>query len=60
MIGIDLETETYGDLIAPARTFGYKADEKRLRDMGLIRGASDQGMRSSLAPKGSAEWTAAL
>jgi len=37
---IDLAAETYGTLIAPARTFGYKADEKRLRDMGLIRGAS--------------------
>ena len=29
-------------LIAPARTFGYKADEKRLRDMGLIRGAGPE------------------
>lgn len=37
---IDLAAETYGDAIAPARTFGYKADEQRLRDMGLIRGAS--------------------
>src|SRR5580692_2899521 len=37
---IDLATETYGTEIAPARTFGYKADEKKLRDMGLIRGAS--------------------
>jgi UDP-3-O-[3-hydroxymyristoyl] N-acetylglucosamine deacetylase len=37
---VDLATETYGSAIAPARTFGYKADEKRLRDMGLIRGAS--------------------
>jgi UDP-3-O-[3-hydroxymyristoyl] N-acetylglucosamine deacetylase len=37
---IDLEAETYGSMIAPARTFGYKADEQRLRDMGLIRGAS--------------------
>ena len=40
--GIDLAAETYGSLIAPARTFGYKADEKRLRDMGLIRGAGPQ------------------
>jgi UDP-3-O-[3-hydroxymyristoyl] N-acetylglucosamine deacetylase len=39
---IDLAAETYGSLIAPARTFGYKADEQRLRDMGLIRGASEQ------------------
>jgi UDP-3-O-[3-hydroxymyristoyl] N-acetylglucosamine deacetylase len=37
---VDLAAETYGSAIAAARTFGYKADEKRLRDMGLIRGAS--------------------
>jgi UDP-3-O-[3-hydroxymyristoyl] N-acetylglucosamine deacetylase len=37
---VDLAAETYGTLIAGARTFGYKAEEKRLRDMGLIRGAS--------------------
>ena len=36
---IDLASATYGASIAPARTFGYKADEQRLRDMGLIRGA---------------------
>jgi len=36
---IDLAAETYGAFIAPARTFGYKKDEKHLRDMGLIRGA---------------------
>jgi UDP-3-O-[3-hydroxymyristoyl] N-acetylglucosamine deacetylase len=40
MSSIDLAAETYGDFIAPARTFGYKADEQRLRDMGLIRGAT--------------------
>ena len=28
--------------IAAARTFGYKADEKKLRDMGLIRGAGPE------------------
>jgi UDP-3-O-[3-hydroxymyristoyl] N-acetylglucosamine deacetylase len=39
---VDLAAETYGALIAGARTFGYKADEKRLRDMGLIRGASTE------------------
>jgi UDP-3-O-[3-hydroxymyristoyl] N-acetylglucosamine deacetylase len=39
---IDLAAEKYGCYIAPARTFGYKADEQRLRDMGLIRGASEQ------------------
>lgn len=37
---VDLAAETYGALIAGARTFGYKDEEKRLRDMGLIRGAS--------------------
>jgi UDP-3-O-[3-hydroxymyristoyl] N-acetylglucosamine deacetylase len=39
---VDLASETYGSLIAAARTFGYKADEKRLRDMGLIRGAGPE------------------
>jgi UDP-3-O-[3-hydroxymyristoyl] N-acetylglucosamine deacetylase len=39
---VDLAAETYGAAIAPARTFGYKADEQRLRDMGLIRGAGPQ------------------
>jgi UDP-3-O-[3-hydroxymyristoyl] N-acetylglucosamine deacetylase len=39
---VDLAAETYGTLIAPARTFGYKADEQRLRDMGLIRGAGPE------------------
>jgi len=39
---IDLASATYGDSIAPARTFGYKADEQRLRDMGLIRGAGPE------------------
>ncbi len=36
---VDLAMESYGEFISPARTFGYKADEKKLRDMGLIRGA---------------------
>lgn len=39
---VDLAAETYGADIAPARTFGYKADEQRLRDMGLIRGAGPE------------------
>ena len=39
---IDLAADTYGTFIAAARTFGYKADEKKLRDMGLIRGASPE------------------
>jgi UDP-3-O-[3-hydroxymyristoyl] N-acetylglucosamine deacetylase len=37
----DLEAGDYARLIAPARTFGFKEDEAKLRDMGLIRGASD-------------------
>jgi UDP-3-O-[3-hydroxymyristoyl] N-acetylglucosamine deacetylase len=37
----DLATGDYVELIAPARTFGFKEDEAMLRDMGLIRGASD-------------------
>ncbi len=39
---VDLATETYGSEIAPARTFGYKADEEKLRNMGLIRGAGPE------------------
>ena len=39
---IDLADGTYDADIAPARTFGYKADEQRLRDMGLIRGAGPE------------------
>ncbi len=38
----DLETGAYADLIAPARTFGFREDEAKLRDMGLIRGASEE------------------
>jgi len=37
----DLEAGDYARLIAPARTFGFKEDEAKLRNMGLIRGASD-------------------
>ncbi len=37
----DLATGDYTSLIAPARTFGFKEDEPKLRDMGLIRGVSD-------------------
>jgi UDP-3-O-[3-hydroxymyristoyl] N-acetylglucosamine deacetylase len=48
---IDLAAETYGTLIAPARTFGYKSDEKKLRDMGLIRGASPENA-IVLGPRG--------
>ncbi|HEY3625887.1 MAG TPA: UDP-3-O-acyl-N-acetylglucosamine deacetylase [Terracidiphilus sp.] len=39
---VDLAATTYGTEIAAARTFGYKADEQRLRDMGLIRGAGPE------------------
>jgi UDP-3-O-[3-hydroxymyristoyl] N-acetylglucosamine deacetylase len=39
---VDLATETYGATIAPARTFGYQADEQMLRNMGLIRGAGPE------------------
>jgi UDP-3-O-[3-hydroxymyristoyl] N-acetylglucosamine deacetylase len=38
----DLEAGDYANLIAPARTFGFREDEPMLRDMGLIRGATDQ------------------
>jgi UDP-3-O-[3-hydroxymyristoyl] N-acetylglucosamine deacetylase len=38
---IDLTTAAYSRQIAPARTFGFKEDEAKLRDMGLIRGVSD-------------------
>ena len=37
----DLATGDYVNLIAPARTFGFKEDEAMLRNMGLIRGVSD-------------------
>ena len=37
----DLEAGAYAELIAPARTFGFREDEAMLRDMGLIRGATD-------------------
>jgi UDP-3-O-[3-hydroxymyristoyl] N-acetylglucosamine deacetylase len=39
---LDLAAETYGVEIAPARTFGFKEDEQQLRDMGLIRGVSEE------------------
>ena len=48
---IDLAAETYGTYIAAARTFGYQADEKKLRDMGLIRGAGPENA-IILGPKG--------
>jgi UDP-3-O-[3-hydroxymyristoyl] N-acetylglucosamine deacetylase len=55
----DLEAGTYADLIAPARTFGFKEDEAMLRDMGLIRGVSDESAiiltRSTPAHAGSVQ-----
>ena len=41
---VDLATGDYEREIAPARTFGWREDEKRLRDMGLIRGASEESV----------------
>jgi UDP-3-O-[3-hydroxymyristoyl] N-acetylglucosamine deacetylase len=38
---IDLMSKSYLTQIAPARTFGFKEDEARLRNMGLIRGVSE-------------------
>ncbi len=38
---VDLATRDYGAQIAPARTFGFKEDEQKLRNMGLIRGVSE-------------------
>lgn len=48
---IDLAAETYGAVIAPARTFGYRALEQQMRGMGLIRGASPENI-IVLGPKG--------
>ncbi len=38
---VDLAANAYGTEIAAARTFGFREDEQMLRNMGLIRGASD-------------------
>jgi UDP-3-O-[3-hydroxymyristoyl] N-acetylglucosamine deacetylase len=38
----DLATGDYAEWIAPARTFGFMEDEAMLRNMGLIRGVSDE------------------
>ena len=38
----DLATGDYVKWIAPARTFGFKEDEPMLRNMGLIRGVSNE------------------
>jgi len=39
---LDLDTGAYAAEIAAARTFGFREDEQALRDMGLIRGASEE------------------
>jgi UDP-3-O-[3-hydroxymyristoyl] N-acetylglucosamine deacetylase len=39
---VDLAAGCYGAQIAAARTFGFLEDEKKLRDMGLIRGVSPE------------------
>src|SRR6185437_9417252 len=41
---VDLAAETYGAMIAAARTFGYRSFEKQMREMGLIRGASPENL----------------
>jgi len=48
---VDLAAETYGTAIAPARTFGYRALEQQMRQMGLIRGANEENL-IVLGPKG--------
>ena len=39
---LDLTGDAYERQIAPARTFGFLRDERALRNMGLIRGASEE------------------
>jgi len=39
---LDLTGDAYESQIAPARTFGFLRDERALRNMGLIRGASEE------------------
>lgn len=41
---LDLSQGAYNTEIAPARTFGFRKDEQKLRDMGLIRGASESSV----------------
>jgi len=41
---VDLATGAYERQIAPARTFGWREDERKLRDMGLIRGATEESV----------------
>jgi UDP-3-O-[3-hydroxymyristoyl] N-acetylglucosamine deacetylase len=39
---LDLTGDAYAREVAPARTFGFLRDERALRNMGLIRGASEE------------------
>ena len=39
---LDLNTGAYASELAAARTFGFREDEEMLRNMGLIRGASEE------------------
>ncbi|MBV9610001.1 MAG: UDP-3-O-[3-hydroxymyristoyl] N-acetylglucosamine deacetylase, partial [Acidobacteria bacterium] len=41
---IDLSRDLFRSEIAPARTFGFLHDEKAMRNMGLIRGASQENV----------------
>jgi UDP-3-O-[3-hydroxymyristoyl] N-acetylglucosamine deacetylase len=41
---MELTPEAYAREIAPARTFGFTRDEKVLRGMGLIRGATPENV----------------
>lgn len=41
---VDIATGAYEREIAPARTFGFREDEQKLRDMGLIRGATEESV----------------
>lgn len=41
---LDLNEGAYNTQIAPARTFGFRKDEQKLRDMGLIRGATESSV----------------
>jgi len=38
-IDVDIDRHTFASEIAPARTFGYRDDHERLRQIGLARGA---------------------
>lgn len=41
---IDLSRDLYRKEVAPARTFGFLREEKAMRDMGLIRGATEENV----------------